>query len=234
VAYRRDRLFVSGLAIGCLAFKPQFGLIVGVVLLVSREWRVVAGAAATACGQLVVGWLVAGSAVMGQYFATLMKLMVNPQLVQLFPSEVHSLRGFFQLLLPSPALVTVCSIAGTIAALVLAVLSWRSRASVLLRFGQVILLTVLASPHLLSYDLVLLTVPLMALADWSVRSTDHPLRHTTALLLVPLYFAPISSNLARAVHVQLSAVVMVLLAVCVYRKCAGEDGSDMRRARNTN
>jgi hypothetical protein len=64
---------------------------------------------------------------------------------------------------------------------------------------------------------VLLTIPLIVLADWSVRAPDHPSRHAIALLLVPLYFAPLSSNLARAIHVQLSVVVMVALAWCVYR-----------------
>ena len=100
---------------------------------------------------------------------------------------------------------------------VLAVDGWRRTTSVELRFGLVVLLTVLASPHLLSYDLVLLTIPLIVLADWIVRTPDHPLRQTIALLLVPLYFAPLSSNLARVIHVQLSVVVMVALAWSLYR-----------------
>jgi hypothetical protein len=216
VAYRRGRPFVAGLAIGCLAFKPQFGLVIGVVLLIARDWRAVAGAAVTALGQLAIGWLVAGTAAMAQYFRTLALLARNPELVQLYPSEVHSIRGFVQLLVPSPTVVAACSFAGIVVALAVAVRIWTTRAPVELRWSEIVLLTVLASPHLLSYDLALLAIPVMVLADWTIRAHQHRLRPLVAPLLVAAYLAPLSSNLARTIHVQLSVVVMVALAGCVY------------------
>ena len=219
VAFRRRRPFLAGLAIGCLAFKPQFGLVIGVVLLLAREWRAVAGAAVTGLGQLGVGWIVAGGATMAQYFRMLAVLIADPGLVQLHPSEVHSIRGLVQLLIASPAVVTMCSIAGIVVAIAIAIRSWNTRAPIELRWSEIVLLTVLASPHLLSYDLALLAVPVVVLADWTTRAGEHPLRPVVALLLVALYLAPISSNLARAIHVQLSVVAMAALAGCVYWIC---------------
>jgi alpha-1,2-mannosyltransferase len=218
VAFGRGRPFAAGLAIGSLAYKPQLGLVAGVVLLACREWRAVCGAVTAAAGQLAAGGAVAGTAVMREYVGVLWTLALNPGLVQLYPSEVHSLRGFFRLLLPFPSVVTVCFLIAVLAVLVVGVRSWRAPAPAAFKWGHIVLLTVLASPHLLAYDLILLTVPLLVLADWCVRRWPERASATIPLLLVPLYFAPFSGNLARVIQVQVSVVVMCALAVVVYRE----------------
>jgi hypothetical protein len=88
------------------------------------------------------------------------------------------------------------------------------------RWGELVLLTVLASPHLIAYDLVLLTLPLLVFADWAVRHSDHPLGRGMSLLLVLVYFAPFSGHLARLIAVQLSVVVMAILAWRIDSICA--------------
>jgi hypothetical protein len=226
VAFRRNRAFTAGLAVGCLAFKPQLGLVVAVVLIAAREWRTVAGAAAAVLGQLTVGWLVAGSAAMMGYFRVLWTLMLNPGLVQIYPSEVHSARGFFQLLVPSTAVVTGVSLVALVIVLVAAIRTWLSRAPLGMRWGQVILLTVLGSPHLLTYDLLLLTIPLILFADWALQHPHHPLQPAVSALLVPLYLTPFSSNLARLIHVQLSVPAMAYLAWCVYAVWRSAQGAN--------
>jgi hypothetical protein len=222
VALRRNRAFAAGLAIGCLAFKPQLGLVVGVVLIAAREWRAVAGAIAAVVGQLTVGWLVAGRATMIEYIGVLWTLMLNPGLVQLHPSEVHSVRGFFQLLIPSNAVLNGLSVIALGIIIVVAVRSWRSPAPLGLRWGQLVVLTVLGSPHLLTYDLVLLTIPLIVFADWALKNPDHPLMPIITVLLAPMYLAPFSSNLTRLIYVQLSVPVMAYQAWCVYVACTNE------------
>ena len=84
------------------------------------------------------------------------------------------------------------------------------------------LLTVLASPHLLAYDLVVLTLPLLLFADWAVRHPDHPLRPAVNLLLVLVYFAPFSGILAVLTGVQLSVVAMTILAWRIYLVCRAD------------
>ncbi len=211
-AASRARPFAAGLAIGCLVYKPQLGLVVGVVMLAAREWRIVAGAVTAAAAQLAVAWWVAGSSTMSGYIRELWALAMSPGLVQLYPSEVHSARGFLQLLLPSPAGVTIGALAALVAALILAVRTWTGPAPNGVRWAQVVVLTILASPHVLTYDLLLLTLPLLVLSDWAVANPDHPRRASVAVLLVPLALSPFSSNLARLTHVQLSVLVMAWVA----------------------
>lgn len=213
VALRRNRLFLAGVAIGCLACKPQLGIVVGIVLLAARQWRVVGGALVAVAGQFGVAWLAAGSTAMAQYLGELWRLMLNPRLVEVYAAEIHSLRGFFQLLIPSPAVVSVCALAGLLVVLIAAVRCWRSSAPLGVRWGQMALLTVLASPHLISYDLVLLTIALLLFADWAVRHPEHDVSAPASLLLLLLYFAPFSGMIiARLTGVQVSVIVMAVLA----------------------
>lgn len=221
-AMRRNRPFCAGLALGCLIYKPTLGVVFGLVFLLSGQWRLVAGALAAVAGQLVAALLVAGVNPIAQYAHVLWTLLLNPQLVEVFPTELHSLRGFFQLLIPSPAAVTACFALALVGVLMVALRSWHSGAPVALRWSELVLLTVLASPHLLAYDLVVLTLPLLLFADWAVRHPDHPRRPAVNLLLVLVYFAPFSGILAVLTGVQLSVVAMTILAWRIYLVCRAD------------
>jgi hypothetical protein len=226
VALVRDRRVLAGVVIGTMIFKPQLGVVIGLVMILAGEWRVVAGAAAAASIQLAVAWLVAGTSVMRQYFDVLWALFRNPSLVQIYPGEVHSLRGFAQLLIGSPAIVTAVSILALVLAVWIGLRVWKSGMTVRMKWGVLVLLTVLASPHLLTYDLILLTIPLVVFADWAAGNQEHPSQPWVSRLLLLLYLAPFSSNLVRLFPVQLSVVVMVALVWLVVRS----QGSAVRSA----
>ena len=77
-----------------MVFKPQLGVVIALVMILAGEWRIVSGAALAASAELAGAWLVSGSKVMGQYVGVLVTLARDPSLVQIYPGEVHSLRGF--------------------------------------------------------------------------------------------------------------------------------------------
>jgi hypothetical protein len=60
LALRSGRDFRAGLLIGCLLIKPQYGLLIGPLLLWKRRWSAVAGAGIAVAAILVGSWLVAG------------------------------------------------------------------------------------------------------------------------------------------------------------------------------
>ena len=211
VALVRDRRFLAGVVIGLMVFKPQLGVVIGLVMILAGEWRIVAGAVLAASAELAGAWLVGGSNVMRQYVGVLVTLARDPSLVQIYPGEVHSLRGFVHLLTASPLVLSVASILAVVAAVWIGLRAWKSGMPVTMKWGVLVVLTVLASPHLLTYDLILLTIPLLVFADWAVAHRDDPLQPWVSRLLLLLYLAPFSSNLVRLVPVQLSVIVMVLL-----------------------
>jgi len=184
----------------------------------ARQWRVVTGAATAVATQLAVGWAVAGSQTMMRYAAELWLLARDPRLIARHASELHSVRGFVTLLVPYPAIVTACSLIALVAAMALAVRTWLSPAPLAVRFGVLIVLTILGSPHLISYDLLLLTLPLLLFADWAVRNADHRFRSPVSASLVLLYFAPFSGMIvARLTGVQVSVIVMAMLTWWMYQ-----------------
>ena len=213
----RDRRFLAGFVIGLMVFKPQLGVVIALVMILAGEWRFVAGAAAAASAELAGAWLVSGSNVMGQYVGVLVTLARDPSLVQIYPGEVHSLRGFVHLLTGSPVVVSVVAVLAVVAAVWTGVRAWKSDMPLTVKWGLLVVMTVLASPHLLTYDLVLLTIPLLVFADWAVAHREHPLQPWVSRLLLLLYLAPFSSNLVRLVPIQLSVVVMLLLVWCLIR-----------------
>jgi hypothetical protein len=115
--------------------------------------------------------------------------------------------------------VSAVSLAALIAILAAGLRVWRSKCGVDLRWGTLILLTILASPHLLTYDLVLLSIPMLTFGEWAVthRSDRHHRAISVALLLA--YLAPFSSNLSRLWPVQISVVVIAALAWMAYWIC---------------
>ena len=131
--------------------------------------------------------------------------------MQIYPGEVHSLRGFAHLLTGSAVVLSVVSVVALVSTVWLGVRAWKSTMSLTVKWGLLVVLTVLASPHLLTYDLILLTIPLLVFADWAAAHQEHPQQPWIARLLFLLYFAPFSSNLVRLVPIQLSVVVMVVL-----------------------
>ena len=211
-ALRRDRRVLAGIALGSMVFKPQLGVVPGVVMLAAGEWRLAGAAVVAAAAQLALAWAVSGTRVMEQYFGVLWTLVRDPSLVQIYPTEVHSIRGFLNLLIPAPRIVSAVSLVALIVILAAGVRVWRSRSGVDWRWGTLILLTILASPHLLTYDLVLLTIPLLTFADWAVTRRADPRHRWISLALLLAYLAPFSSNLSRLWPVQISVLVFATLA----------------------
>jgi len=207
-AIRRDRRFLAGIALGTMIFKPTLGVLVGMTLIAAGEWRIVAGAAAGATAQIALAWSVSSTAVMREYVDVLWRLLRNPSLVQIYPTEVHSLRGFLQLLMPQSPLVGLVSLLGTLVMLAAAIHVWRSKGELGVRWGVLVLATILASPHLLTYDLVLLSIPLLTLGNWAVSHRDDRRHSVISLCLLLTYLAPFSSNLARLWPVQASVIAI--------------------------
>ncbi len=211
LALRRDRALLAGLAIGSLIFKPQLGLAAAVVFVLAREWKVVAGAVAAASIQLAAAWMLYGGEVMRAYFHALMHLREVLPLLEPRLYQTHSLRSFWSLLLPWPrvafALYAICALG----VLVLAIRAWRSEAPLSVRFSALLLATVLVSPHLTVYDLVILAPAFLLLGDWALGHREQKVAPRIQQLIYVCYLLFLTGPLARMTHVQLSVAAMTAL-----------------------
>jgi alpha-1,2-mannosyltransferase len=228
VGLQAGRPVLAGLALGSLAYKPQLLVVALPVLFLARDWRCLSGVLAAIVIQVIVA-LAAGPEALVRYAQTLQEVALRPDLVMLHPENAHSLRGFLRLVGGPPAVATVVPLALALVAVPVLARRWRAGSSPLLLVGLLVLVTVLLAPHLLSYDLLLLAVPICALGDWLLgrdRTTIPALATATGLAL---YLAPFSSFQAAHTHVQLSTLAIgagALVLVRALRSADAPGGTD--------
>jgi hypothetical protein len=215
---RQERWFAAGLALGCLMFKPQLGLAVAFVLCASRAWRVVAGAALSASAQLIVGWAYYGSGVMREYVQQIRHLGRVLPLLEPRIAQTHCLRTFWQMLVPNAAVAWGLYVVSALVVLWLALRCWRSSLPLGLRYSALLLATVLVSPHLTVYDLVILAPALLLVADWVLGQGANVWLGQFVAAMYLVYLLPMVGILARWTHVQLSVLAMSFLLWLLWRE----------------
>lgn len=211
LALRSKQLFVAGLAIGCLMFKPQLGLAAAVVFLLTREWNIVVGALVTGSAQLCVGWAYYGTVAMRDYVHHLVHVPEMFQQLEPRPYQMHSLRAFWAMLLPWPQVAFALYVVTALAVLAITFRYWKSSAPLSLRYSALLLATVLVSPHLTVYDLVILAPAFLLLADYTAANSTQSDAHRLGLLLYLCYALPLAGPLSHWTHIQLSILAMLTL-----------------------
>lgn len=215
LALRRDQNLLAGLAIGFLIFKPQLGFAAAVVFLLTRQWKLAGGAVIAASLELAAAWIHYGTEVMRAYWLALAHVREVLPLLEPRLYQNQSLRSFWSLLLPWPHLAFALYLVSALAVLVLAVRVWTGEPSLALRFSALLLATVLVSPHVTVYDLVILAPAFLFLGDWATAHREQPIARRVQQLLYICYPLFLLGPVARLTHLQLSVAAMTaLLWVC--------------------
>jgi hypothetical protein len=207
-ALRSKNYFLAGIAFGALAFKPQLGLVAAIVFIAMRNWTLIAGAIMSAAAQFVLAWLYFDLDPLRQWFRMLHNVPSLLALLEPRPYQTHSLRAFWSMLVPSPAVSLVLYIVSAALVLALLILSWRGQLSLDIRYSALLIVAVLVAPHLTVYDLVILAPAFLLLGDWVVAHRHHHLTLRLATLLYLVYLLPLVAPAARWTHLQLSVLAM--------------------------
>ena len=220
-AFHARREWRAGIALGLLAFKPQFLVAIPLVLLLVHAWKAFAGVAISSAAQMAFSWLYFGPAVMRAYFARLLHSAGSPGTTELSlsPIQMHSLHTLWELLIPWPRAATALYILSSLAVIWMTAAIWKSSSALTIRFSALLLAAVLVNPHLYVYDLLALAPALLLLADWALSNAQHPSTPVLYLLLYLAFILPLFGPLARWTHVQLSVIAFVALMWALYR-CA--------------
>jgi alpha-1,2-mannosyltransferase len=222
--------WVAGIALGFLAFKPQFLVAIPFVLLLAQAWKIFAGLAISASAQLAGAYFFFGPLVMRSYFEMLLHSASRPGATELrfSPILMHSLYSFWELLIPWPRAVWALYLLTS--ALVVAMTSsiWKSSASRSSAWAALIVASVLVNPHIYIYDLLAL-VPVFLLVVNSItdegpaRNLNHGRRMPSPALVVLLYLAfvlPALFPLPRWTYLQLSVPVFAALLWTLWKSRA--------------
>ena len=215
-ALRKEKEFLAGLALGTLMFKPQLGVAVGVVFLAMRSWKIILGATLSAAVQVLAAWAYYGWGPIRDWMRTVLGVFDSLSVLEPKLYQTHSLRTFWNLLLiPSHISLALYVISASLV-LVGMVMVWRSRLPLPVRYSALLLATVLVSPHLIVYDMVILAPAFLLLADWLMARPQDVFGRRMAFILYFAYLSPLLGPLSQWVRLQLSVVLMTAAVFMIW------------------
>lgn len=211
------RPFWAGVVFALVAFKPQLTLVIGVAMLLKREWRFIAGG--VTMGTILVGLsFAAGGDLCRQYFELCSGMGEYVKTGGYDLHKAHCWWGACQLLLGGApdGIIKACAGAGSLVTIALLASILRGElafgtGSFARQFAALTIATLLLSPHLFTYDLTLLLLALFLLTC-GPGALDARFRWLPVVMFV---VAGLSADLARSTGVQISVLLMLGLLVLV-------------------
>jgi hypothetical protein len=231
---REEKLFLAGLALGCLVFKPQLGIAAAFLFLYTRAWRVIAGGIVSAAAQLALPTIYYGAESLRAWVRVMRSVAYNVAVLEPRPYQTHNLRIFWSMLIPGRALPFALYVVSALVILGLTVAVWtRPSLPLGVRYSALLLASVLVAPHLIVYDLAILAPVFLLMADWVIAqpAAAQPLSSAMKVILYLTYLAPLLSGpIARWTHLQISVVTMSGLLYVIWRSADGRSSMVVRRA----
>ncbi len=217
---------LAGLCFGCLAYKPQLGIIVPLALIVARRWRCFAFAAATVVVLAAAATLAFGTDVWPAFMAGMADARrdwmepPNPLYLIYWVTVFGAVRlhgGSLALAYGAQAVATVAA-----ALMLLRALSQRPPGS---RSGRAEVAAIAAcvpfcSPFMLEYDLIILAVPMAWLLGEALRDG---FRRGELVALIAAYLAPALFKISafdNALKLGVIAAAALLFVVVLRRMTA--------------
>ena len=211
------RPWLAGVLIGCLAYKPQFGVLIPVALMAGGRWRTIGAAAATVAALFALSFATLGGGVW-HAFADSMNFTQTVVLeqggtgwekIQSVFSAVRMWGGGVQLAY-TIQIALALMLAASLAWL------WRSDAAFELKAAGLATASLLATPYVLDYDLVVLALAIAFLARHGLRRGFRPFEIS---LLAAAWIAPlVSRGLAAVTGIPLGLLVLSTLYVFTLRR----------------
>ena len=224
------RPITSGVLIGLLAYKPQFGVLIPLMLLATARWTVLAAASATVLAACTVTLSMFGTKVWVAFAAstTLTRHVVLEagstgwEKIQSIFSAVRMWGGGVDLAYMAQGALALGVAAGLI-------WLWRSEAAVDLKASALAVAALIATPYVLDYDLMILAV---AIAFYVRHGLARGFHNFELSLLAFAWIAPLLSRpLAEATGIPLgltAQIVLFIMALCRARREAAQPYGDAR------
>jgi hypothetical protein len=162
------RPILAGMTLGTLVIKPQLGLLIPIALVAGRQWRPIAGAAFSALLLVLVSYIFFG---LNTYRAFFHILPWQAQIMAQGKVPWNELASVFASCRLLGATQELSIAIQAMIALTAATLTWRAWALELPTRGPTLAAaTLLMTPYLLTYDSLLLIIPM----SWFIERKEHP------------------------------------------------------------
>lgn len=215
------RPVLAGVFIGCLTYKPQFGILFPVALVAARQWRAFASAAITAA--VLVGVSIAAFGI-GPWAAFPRELVTQandtfyhgvPHAPPIPWTAVQTVYGFVRAFNGGAALAWAAQGCATAGISIAVWLVWRSSARYALKAALLSAATLVATPYGWTHDLTVIVIPIAFLAIDQMRYGLRWGEKKTLVALVGMAFAIVV--LCRG-ELPLGPVIMIALVSLILRR----------------
>jgi hypothetical protein len=207
------RPWLAGVLIGLLAYKPQFGVLIPVALLAGGRWNTIGVAAATVAALVAVSFVTLGGGVW-HAFADSMTFTQTVVLEQggIGWEKIQSV--FAAMRMWGAGVHSAYAIQIALALMLAASLAWlwQSKAAFELKASALATASLLATPYVLDYDLVVLAVAIVFFVRHGMNRGFHDYEIS---LLAAAWFMPLLSRaIAGVTGIPLG--LLVLLAFYIF------------------
>ena len=216
------RPILAGVLFGLLAYKPQFGLMIPLVLVATGRWRTVFAAGVTVAALVIAATLAFGMETWRAFFV----FADYTRAIVLEAGETgwHKIQSVFSWARMWGAPVTLAyAIQGAVTLAVAAAMIrlWRSPASFALKAAALCLAAILTTPYSIDYDLMVLAPAIAFLTIDGLARGFAPWEKSALAFLwaVPL----MARSFAQVTHVPLGVIALLVVIGLILRR-AGFNG----------
>jgi Glycosyltransferase family 87 len=213
------RPWLAGVLIGLLAYKPQFGVLIPVALVAGGRWGSIGAALATVAALLAVSFLTLGGGVW-HAFADSMNFTQTVVLEQGGTGWEKIQSAFSAVRMWGADVHTAYAVQIALLLMLAASLFrlWQSDAAFELKASALATASLLATPYVLDYDLVVLAV---AIAYFARHGLSRGFRSFEISLLAAAWIAPLlSRSVAAIAGIPLGLLVLLAMYVFTLRRAA--------------
>ena len=211
------RPWLAGVLIGCLAYKPQFGVLIPVALLAGGRWSTIGAAVATVAALLALSLVTLGGGVW-HAFADSMNFTQTVVLEQGGTGWEKIQSVFSAARMWGAGVHTAYAVQIALALLLAAGLAWlwHNDAAFELKASALATASLLATPYVLDYDLVVLAV---AIAFFARHGLSRGFRDFEISLLAAAWIVPLlSRGVAGVTGIPLGLLVLLTFYVFTLRR----------------
>ena len=217
------RPWLAGVLIGLLAYKPQFGVLIPLVLIAGGYWRTFIAAMVTVAALAFAVTLAFGAEVWTAFLAS--THFTRTVVLEQGQTGWHKIQSVFSVVrMWGGGIELAYAVQGAVTLVVAAALIWlwRSRAAFALKAAALLIGCILATPYSLDYDLMLLAPAIGLLAVDGLSRGFAPFEKT---LLAILWIAPLVTRaLAEATLIPLAVPAMLLTFALLLHRAMAETG----------
>ena len=213
------RPIVAGILFGLLAYKPQYGLLIPLVLAATGRWRTIFAAAATVALLILAVTLAFGIETWRAFFASagfsreVLEHGGRWHMIQSVYSWVRLWGGSVALAYAVQGIVTLAVAAAL-------VWLWRSGAAFALKAAALCIGVLLATPYSIDYDMMLLAP---AIAFLAVHGRQHGFAPYAISALAGVWAVPLAArSVAQATFIPIGVIAMLALFALVLHWARGD------------